>query len=125
MHCELALIGFGEAGSTFASAAGWGERARGWDLLPARRAAMVEAGVIAAESAEAALKQAKERQALVLAGPRDDLLAKLLGKVEPLPVDIHERQFAAVRAGDVEHVGEQPLARRGRPAPRPTGPRSR
>ena len=55
MHCELALIGFGEAGSTFASAAGWGERARGWDLLPARRAAMAEAGVIAAESAEAAL----------------------------------------------------------------------
>lgn len=55
MTCDVALIGFGEAGSTFARAAGWEERARAWDVLPARRAAMAEAGVIAASSAAEAL----------------------------------------------------------------------
>ncbi len=67
MQCELALIGFGEAGSTFAAAAGWGHRARGWDLLPARRAAMAAAGVIAADSAEAALAGAPMVLSLVTA----------------------------------------------------------
>ncbi|WP_088311100.1 DUF1932 domain-containing protein [Novosphingobium sp. B 225] len=55
MQSDLALIGFGEAGSTFAGAAGWGERARGWDLLPARRAAMAQQGLANSASAEAAL----------------------------------------------------------------------
>ncbi|MDE2303023.1 MAG: NAD(P)-dependent oxidoreductase [Sphingomonadales bacterium] len=39
MDRRLALIGFGEAGSTFAAAAGWGREIAAWDLLPARRAA--------------------------------------------------------------------------------------
>lgn len=67
MQCELALIGFGEAGSTFAAAAGWGHRARGWDLLPSRRAAMGDVGVIAAQSAEAALAGAPMVLSLVTA----------------------------------------------------------
>ncbi len=49
-----ALIGFGEAGSTFARAGGW-SGARGWDVLEARRAAMAECGVSAAAGAEQAL----------------------------------------------------------------------
>ena len=67
MTCDLALIGFGEAGSTFARAAGWEERARGWDVLPARRAAMADAGVIATESAAAALAGAPLVLSLVTA----------------------------------------------------------
>lgn len=55
MKQTVALIGFGEAGSTFARAAGWGARARGWDLLPDRRAVMVECGVTDAGSAAQAL----------------------------------------------------------------------
>lgn len=55
MTCEIALIGFGEAGSTFAKAAGWGLRARGWDLSAARRAAMTDAGLAPASSAAEAL----------------------------------------------------------------------
>lgn len=51
---KLALIGFGEAGETFARAAGWNGRARGWDLLPARRELMASCGVeVAADSARA------------------------------------------------------------------------
>jgi len=67
MTCDLALIGFGEAGSTFAAAAGWGSRARGWDVLPARRAAMPPLGVIAADSAAAALAGAPLVLSLVTA----------------------------------------------------------
>ncbi|MFM5924521.1 MAG: DUF1932 domain-containing protein [Novosphingobium sp.] len=55
MSATITLIGFGEAGSTFASAAEWGEHARGWDVLPARRAAMAGCGVVAAGSAAQAL----------------------------------------------------------------------
>jgi 3-hydroxyisobutyrate dehydrogenase-like beta-hydroxyacid dehydrogenase len=43
---DIALIGFGEAGSTFADAAKWTQRASGWDVLPCRRAAMTNLGVI-------------------------------------------------------------------------------
>ena len=39
----LTLIGFGEAGSTFARAAGWEMAARAWDVLAVRCAAVVEA----------------------------------------------------------------------------------
>lgn len=58
----LALVGFGEAGSTFAAAGQWGESARGYDLIEARRAAMVGAGITACADAGAAL----ERASLVL-----------------------------------------------------------
>ncbi|MBN8499624.1 MAG: DUF1932 domain-containing protein [Sphingomonadales bacterium] len=47
MSAELALIGYGEAGSTFARAGGWGRCTAAWDLLPARRAALAADCLIA------------------------------------------------------------------------------
>ncbi|MFM5884909.1 MAG: DUF1932 domain-containing protein [Novosphingobium sp.] len=55
MQMDVALIGFGEAGSTFARAAGWARRACAFDVLPARRAVMDELGVTAAAAARDAL----------------------------------------------------------------------
>ncbi|WP_338466686.1 DUF1932 domain-containing protein [Novosphingobium sp. ZN18A2] len=54
----LALIGFGEAGSTFADAAGWESGARAFDIDSGRRAAMEAAGVVVCASAEQALGDA-------------------------------------------------------------------
>lgn len=45
MESTLALIGFGEAGSTFARAAGWEAEARAFDINPARAAVMADLGV--------------------------------------------------------------------------------
>jgi len=67
MTQRLALVGYGEAGSTFARAAGWGAEARGFDLLAPRRAAMAEAGVIACDSAAGAVAQAPAVLSLVTA----------------------------------------------------------
>ena len=58
MERAIALIGFGEAGSTFADAAGWEAAALAFDINPARRAAMLEAGVVACATAECALSDA-------------------------------------------------------------------
>ena len=52
---RVALIGFGEAGETFARANGWRGETRGWDVVPDRRALMGELGVETAESAAEAL----------------------------------------------------------------------
>lgn len=52
---RLALIGFGEAGSTFARAGQWNGAATGWDIREERRALMPECGVAAAADAQAAL----------------------------------------------------------------------
>ena len=52
---RVALVGFGEAGESFARAQGWRGEARGWDLLPERRAAMASAGVDTADNAADAL----------------------------------------------------------------------
>jgi 3-hydroxyisobutyrate dehydrogenase-like beta-hydroxyacid dehydrogenase len=52
---RVALIGFGEAGEKFAMAARWQGHARGWDILPERRALMAGCGVDAVASPEAAL----------------------------------------------------------------------
>lgn len=59
MSHRLSLIGFGEAGSTFAQAVGWGGQARAWDILPERR--------VAAGSAEEALSGAPLVLSLVTA----------------------------------------------------------
>lgn len=67
MPSKIALIGFGEAGSTFAQAAGWGLRACAWDVLPARQAAMIDCGVLVAASAAEALTQANLVISLVTA----------------------------------------------------------
>ncbi|MBX9885612.1 MAG: DUF1932 domain-containing protein [Novosphingobium sp.] len=58
MDSAIALIGFGEAGSTFAEAAGWEAGAAAFDVLPARRAAMEAAGVLACAAADDALADA-------------------------------------------------------------------
>lgn len=67
MVCDLALIGFGEAGSTFARAAGWGARARAFDIAPARSAVMAECGVTACANAAEALAAAPLVLSLVTA----------------------------------------------------------
>jgi 3-hydroxyisobutyrate dehydrogenase-like beta-hydroxyacid dehydrogenase len=51
MDHRLALIGFGEAASTFARAAGWGADALAFDIAPARAAVMRDCGVRIAGSA--------------------------------------------------------------------------
>ena len=57
MTTNVSLIGYGEAGSTFAEAARW-SGARGFDLLAERRAAMAEAGVAACSTSAEALADA-------------------------------------------------------------------
>jgi 3-hydroxyisobutyrate dehydrogenase-like beta-hydroxyacid dehydrogenase len=64
---RVALVGFGEAGHRFACAGGWAGQARGWDLLPARRALMAQAGVAAAGDAAEALAGAEIVLSLVTA----------------------------------------------------------
>ena len=63
----VALIGFGEAGWAFASAGSWDGHARGWDILPQRRALMAEAEVTAADNPAAALAGAAIVLSLVTA----------------------------------------------------------
>lgn len=67
LEFTIALIGFGEAGSTFAKAAGWESAALAFDLLPARRKVMEEAGVVACATAEDALSDADIVLSLVTA----------------------------------------------------------
>lgn len=67
MESVIALIGFGEAGSTFAKAAGWESAAMAFDINPARRAVMEEAGVVACATAECALSDADVVLSLVTA----------------------------------------------------------
>ncbi|MBB3861703.1 3-hydroxyisobutyrate dehydrogenase-like beta-hydroxyacid dehydrogenase [Novosphingobium hassiacum] len=67
MESTIALIGFGEAGSTFAEAAGWRSAALAFDVLPCRRAAMERAGVVACAAAEDALSDADIVLSLVTA----------------------------------------------------------
>ena len=64
---HVALIGFGEAGSTFARAGGWEEAARAWDIDPERRTAMEDSGVQVARNAAAALAGAEIVLSLVTA----------------------------------------------------------
>jgi len=52
---RVALVGFGEAGATFASAPNWRGETRGWDVLPKRRALMAQAGVETGENPASAL----------------------------------------------------------------------
>ena len=67
METDLALIGFGEAGSTFAATAGWGGRACGYDILPGRELAMAEHRVRPAACAAEALQGAPLVLSLVTA----------------------------------------------------------
>jgi 3-hydroxyisobutyrate dehydrogenase-like beta-hydroxyacid dehydrogenase len=67
MDATIALIGFGEAGSTFADAAGWEAAALAYDVNPARRAVMEQVGVVACATAECALSDADLVLSLVTA----------------------------------------------------------
>jgi len=65
MNLEIALIGFGEAASTFAQSAQWDCRA--YDILAERRQAMADAGVRGCDSADEALRDADLVLSLVTA----------------------------------------------------------
>ncbi len=64
---DVALIGFGEAGSTFARAGQWGQRARAFDIAASRKAVMDECNIPAASSAADALATAPLVLSLVTA----------------------------------------------------------
>lgn len=64
---QVALIGFGEAGETFARAGAWNRHSRGWDLLPERRTAMADCGVEATAGSAEALADAEIALSLVTA----------------------------------------------------------
>ncbi|HEX7951493.1 MAG TPA: DUF1932 domain-containing protein [Burkholderiales bacterium] len=58
MQTRMALIGFGEVGTTFARAAGWAQSATAWDIKPARKEEMVACGLRPAADAAEALADA-------------------------------------------------------------------
>src|SRR3546814_11982043 len=70
MRDQIALIGFGEAGSTFATSANWRSSACAFDIDPARKLAMKEAGVVATSDPQTALADASLVLSLVTAGDR-------------------------------------------------------
>jgi 3-hydroxyisobutyrate dehydrogenase-like beta-hydroxyacid dehydrogenase len=64
---RVALIGFGEAGSSFAAAGRWSGHAKGWDILPQRRQEMAANGVECPADAAEALADAEIVLSLVTA----------------------------------------------------------
>ncbi|WP_427967611.1 DUF1932 domain-containing protein [Altererythrobacter sp.] len=67
MTSRVSLIGFGEAGSTFALAGKWGADARAYDLLEQRKSVMVQAGTSVCANAAEALDGARTVLSLVTA----------------------------------------------------------
>lgn len=67
MACDVALIGFGEAASTFARAGRWEKAACAFDILPAQNAVMASLAVEQPGSAELALADAPLAISLVTA----------------------------------------------------------
>ncbi len=67
MKSTIALIGFGEAGSTFARAGQWDEGACAFDIAEDRQSVMEQCGVTCAASAEEALANAQIVLSLVTA----------------------------------------------------------
>ncbi|MPS68589.1 MAG: NAD(P)-dependent oxidoreductase [Novosphingobium sp.] len=83
MDRSIALIGFGEAGSTFAGAGDWSAQARAFDILPACRDVMAELGITACDSAAEALAGASLVLSLVTADAAPlvaEQVAPLLGE---------------------------------------------
>lgn len=77
---SLALVGFGEAGSTFALAGNW-QGAAAWDVLPQRRAKAQQSGLTVADDAATTLGNAGAVLSLVTADqalPAAQDYAKLL-----------------------------------------------
>ncbi len=67
MEEKLALIGFGEAASTFARLAKWGQDAVAWDIAPERGTGMQDVGVVRASVAAEAFTNASLALSLVTA----------------------------------------------------------
>jgi len=67
MEQTIALIGFGEAGSTFAAAAGWGKMARAFDIRADRATIAADAGVTFCNTPAQALAGAQIVLSLVTA----------------------------------------------------------
>ncbi len=67
MRGTIALIGFGEAGSTFARAAGWGHNAAAFDIAADRRPVIEQLGITPCASAAQALSAASIVLSLVTA----------------------------------------------------------
>ncbi|MEO5706214.1 MAG: DUF1932 domain-containing protein [Alteraurantiacibacter sp.] len=79
---RVAIIGFGEAGSTFASAGGWEDAARAFDIAPERKAVMDDCGVIACDSVAEAVAGAQLALSLVTA---DKAIAAATSAASALP----------------------------------------
>lgn len=77
---KLAQIGFGEAGSTFAIAGGWGSSSRAFDILPARIEQMATAGV----AVQSTLADALDGAPLVLSLVTADAALAVAEQAAPL-----------------------------------------
>lgn len=86
MTRSIALIGFGEAGSTFARAAAWGARASAFDIDPARNAVMGDLGVVSCASAAEALDGAALVLSLVTADAALDVARQCAGLIAPAAI---------------------------------------
>lgn len=85
MTTDIILIGFGEAGSSFAQAGAWHDRVLAHDRDPAQAAAMRQAGVRCADRLADALQNAKLVLSLVTA---DQALAVAQASAAFLPADV-------------------------------------
>lgn len=83
MTKHVALIGFGEAGSTFARASGWAARACAFDIAPARRTVMAELSVTPCASAAEALEGAALVLSLVTADQALAVARTCAGLIDP------------------------------------------
>lgn len=83
MQGSIALIGFGEAGSTFARAGAWASRAAAFDAAAAPRALMAELGVTPCASAAEALAGASLVLSLVTADQALAVARECAGLIAP------------------------------------------
>ncbi len=79
----VALIGFGEAGSTFARAGEWGSHAAAFDIASGRRSVMEELGVVPCTSAQEALDGASLVLSLVTADQALDVARTCAALIAP------------------------------------------
>lgn len=119
MDQHLAIIGFGEAGETFARAARWESAVSAYDVDPARRAAMADARALAAVDAASALAQATIVLSLVtadqaLAAARDCAGSLARGAIwcdmNSVAPDTKRAAAAAVETGGGHYVDVAVLA---------------
>lgn len=83
LQLSCAMVGFGEAGETFASQANWDGVFRGFDLLPERRAKMAGCGMVSCEKAGDALGDADIVLSLVTADAALDAACEYARHLSP------------------------------------------